>query len=65
MSDMTELFNRDPLKLTNEDIDQIIEEMRKRRHLYKSAPATSTGAKPTLTAKQKAVTSKLNLDFDI
>lgn len=63
MSDMTELFNRDPLKLTDEDIDKIIKEMRDRRHLYKAAPATATAAKP-LTAGQKKA-STLNLDFDI
>ena len=61
MSDMTELFSRDPLGLTNEEIDQIIEEMRAKRHLFQSAPA-STKAKPKVSKTQEAA---LKLDLDI
>lgn len=54
MSDINELFARDPLKLSDEDIDKIIEEYRKKRHQFKALP---TGAAPkSLTAKQEKVT---------
>jgi len=56
MTDINELFSRDPLNHTDEDIDSIIAEMRKRRHLYKAGPANPKAA-PTLTDKQKAATS--------
>ena len=62
MTDVTELFSRDPLSLTNEDIDQIIEEMRKKRHLFQSAPATKPKAAPK---KTKAQASALKLDIDL
>ena len=62
MTDVTELFSRDPLSLTNEDIDQIIEEMRAKRHLFQSAPATKPKAAPK---KTKAQASALKLDLDI
>ena len=57
MTDINELFSRDPLKHTNEDIDQIIAEMRKRRHLYKAGPAQPKTTSTVLTDKQKAVSS--------
>jgi len=57
MTDINELFSRDPLKHTNENIDEIIAEMRKRRHLYKSGPAQPKAASTTLTEKQKAASS--------
>lgn len=62
MTDITELFSRDPLSLTNENIDQIIEEMRAKRHLFQSAPATKPKAAPK---KTKAQASALKLDLDI
>jgi len=65
MTDITELFNRDPMKLTNEDITQIIADMRQKRQLYKAAPALSSGGAKSLTEKQKKVKSALNLDIDI
>lgn len=61
MSDMTELFTRDPLKLTRDDIEQIIVDLRKRRSMFKAAPgAGSKTAKPKMTEKQAAALS-LNL----
>lgn len=57
MSDINELFNRDPLKLTDDDIDKIIEEYRKKRAQFKAMPASSTPKK--LTDKQEAVKKKL------
>ena len=59
MTDITELFSRDPMKLTNENIDEIIEEMRAKRKLFESgAPA----------GKKKAPAKKTtggSLDLDI
>jgi len=57
MTDINELFSRDPLKLTDENIDEIIAYMRKRRHLYIAGPAKSKAASTALTAKQQAVSS--------
>lgn len=64
MTDITELFSRDPLSLTKENIDQIIEEMRAKRHLFQSAPATKPKAAPKKT-KAQASALKLDLDFDL
>ena len=57
MTDINEMFSRDPLDLTNSNIDEIIAEFRKRRHLYNSSPAKAKVASTTLTAKQQAVSS--------
>lgn len=61
-TDINELFSRDPLKLTSDDIDKIIEEMRKRRHLFKAGPAKAAPA--AKTQKQEAV-SKLKIELDL
>lgn len=34
MTDLSELFARDPLELTDQDLDLIIKEMREKRALY-------------------------------
>jgi len=64
MTDMNELFSRDPLSLTDENIDQIIEEMRKRRHLFNAGGATATKAAPKVTAAQ-AATKSLKIELDL
>lgn len=64
MTDMTELFSRDPLSLTNENIDQIIEEMRKKRHLFNAGGSTAGKPKPKLSKGQEA-TKGLDLDIDL
>jgi cytochrome c553 len=51
------LMVRDPLKLNEQDIDQLIAHYRSLRHTYNSAPAA---APVKLTAKEKA-TEGLNL----
>jgi hypothetical protein len=59
MSDINELFSRDPLSLTDTHVDQIIEKYREARHLFNSG---------AVTAKKKAPASKkpaLNLDLDL
>lgn len=64
-TDINELFNRDPLSLTDEDITSIIAEMRKKRHMFKTAPAAGkTKAPAKLTEKQKQVSS-LKIDLEL
>jgi hypothetical protein len=64
-TDINELFSRDPLKLTDEDITKIILEFRKRRNLFNANPAAAAGAAPKkLTAKESAAAS-LKIDLDL
>jgi hypothetical protein len=63
MTDLAELFSRDPLKLTDDNIRSIIEEMRKSRHAFNAGNAKAGSTKPK-TEKQKAIASladKLNI----
>jgi len=65
MSDLAELFARDPLNLTNSDIRSIIEEMRKSRHAFNAGNAKAGSTKP-LTEKQKVIVSlaeKMNINL--
>lgn len=65
MSDLQEFFSRDPLSLTDQDIDKLITEFRARRHLFNSGHKTAGSTKPK-TEKQKEVHSladKLDLDL--
>lgn len=57
MSDIADLMVRDPLKLTEQDIDRLITHYRSLRHTFNSAPAAPLAK---LTAKEK-VTAGLNL----
>lgn len=66
-TDINELFSRDPMSLTDTDIDSIIEEMRKKRHLFNTSPGKTgqtRSAAPKKTAAQQAA-SKLNLDIKL
>jgi len=64
MTDINEMFSRDPLDLTNEDIDDIIEEMRKRRHLFKTVGAPKPG--PTKLTEKQTLASRLDIgDFKL
>lgn len=63
-SDITELFTRDPLSLTNEDITQIIAEFRSRRHLFAQAKRETTStaaAKAQVKRAQKLAQHSLDL----
>jgi hypothetical protein len=65
MSDLAELFSRDPLQLTDEDIRSIIEEMRKSRHAFNAGNAKA-GSTKSKTEKQKQIASladKMNIDL--
>lgn len=69
MSDISELFARNPLSFTKEggEVATIIAEMRKKRAQFNLGNKTAGSTKP-LTGKQKEVLSladKLNLDLDL
>ena len=59
MSDIAILFAKDPLKLTNDDLDKAIAAMREARHKFGAGDKTA-GAAPKLTEKEK-VAQKLDL----
>lgn len=52
MADIAELFARDPLSLTEEDLTHIVEEMRKSRHAFNLGNLKAGSTKPK-TEKQK------------
>jgi hypothetical protein len=56
MTDLAELFARDPLSLTDPDIRSIIEEMRKSRHAFNAGNAKAGSTKPK-SEKQKQIAS--------
>lgn len=65
MSDLAQLFARDPLELTNDDIRLIIEEMRKSRHAFNAGNMKAGSTKPQ-TEKQKTIASlaeKMNISI--
>lgn len=67
MSDIAELFARNPLELTKDDVTKIVEEMRKSRHAF-NAGNMKAGSTKAPTTKQKELTSlsdKLGLNIDI
>lgn len=53
MSDINELFSRNPMDLTDSDIDQIIEKMREQRKSFKQLPLGKAPKK--LTEKEQKV----------
>lgn len=67
MTDINELFSRDPLKLTDDNIDEIIEEMRAKRHLFNSGAGTvkKAPAKSKLAKEGSQLKAKLGLDIDL
>lgn len=65
MTDISELFSRNPLDLTREDINTIIEKMRGSRHAFNLGNKSAGSTKP-LTEKQKAnlaLAEKLKIDI--
>jgi len=65
MTDIAELFARDPLSLTNEDVRTIVEEMRKSRQQFTLGNAKAGSTKPK-TEKQKLMSdlaSKLDISI--
>lgn len=61
MSDITELFMRDPMKLTDDDISGIIQYYRDNRKLF-NAPVA---AKPTAAKKVDPRLAGLKIDLDL
>lgn len=68
MSDMAELFQRDPLELTNQDIDLIIQRYRDARHAFAAGAKTAGKPEAKKSAAQKkgelALKAVGNLDLD-
>lgn len=65
MTDIMELFARDPLSLTKPDISAIIEEMRKSRHAFNAGNKKAGSTRPK-TEKQKTndeLAGKLSLEL--
>lgn len=63
MTDLAELFARDPLTLTQSDLTSIVEEFRKSRHQFNAGNIKAGSTKPK-TEKQKQV-SELIKGLDI
>lgn len=53
-TDIAELFARNPMDLTTENLDAIIDEMRKSRHAFNLGNAKAGSTKPP-TEKQKQI----------
>jgi hypothetical protein len=67
VSDIQELFARDPLKLTKDDITEIVEKFRASRHQFNLGNLKAGSTKPP-TEKQKkidAVAKSFNFDLDL
>lgn len=67
MSDIAELFSRDPLSLTNEDLNEIVTHFRKCRAQF-NLGVTNAGSTKPKSEKAKAadaLASNLNLDLDL
>ncbi|HEY9155545.1 MAG TPA: hypothetical protein VIM69_10460 [Opitutaceae bacterium] len=65
--DMSELFRRDPLSYSKQDIEVIVARFRESRKQFELGNKRAGSTKP-LTAKQKeveALGNKLNLDIDL
>jgi len=65
MTDISELFARDPLSLTKSDITQIITTMRASRHAFNAGNIKAGSTKPP-TEKQKQISdlaSKLKISL--
>lgn len=54
MTDLAELFARDPLQLTRDDITVLVQELRDRRKQF-NLGAAKAGSMKAPTAKQKAL----------
>lgn len=53
MSDLSELFARDPLSYTKEDVTTIVQELRNRRHQFNLGNAKAGSMKPKTPAQKK------------
>lgn len=64
MSDIADLFARDPLELSEQDLDRIIARFREARHTF-SSPAPAKGKAPAKPkdAEVAGLAAKLDLKF--
>ena len=65
MSDIAELFSRDPLSLTNDDISLIITEMRKSRNNFNAGNMKAGNTKPKTEKQQQISTLSSKLGITI
>jgi hypothetical protein len=67
MSDIQELFSRDPLKLTKIDITVIVAKMRESRHQFNLGNKLAGKTKPPTEKQQKVndIAEKLNFTLDL
>ena len=63
-STVAELFARDPMSLSDQDIDKIVTHLRAQRARYVQGDMTAGRTKPKAPPKPSA-TSALNLDLDL
>lgn len=64
MTDIGELFARDPALLTREDIDEMIKAYREARHQFVMG-VTSAGATKKVAAPKPKITNLDDLDIDV
>lgn len=60
MTDLAELFSRNPLELSPADLDQIIQEMRGMRHAF-NAGNMKAGSTKTPKKESESILDKLDL----
>jgi len=64
-TDIAELFARNPLELTKDDISSIIAEMRKSRHAFNAGNMKAGSTKPLTEKQQQIATLASKLDISI
>jgi len=65
MSDITELFARDPLQLTKDDISTIVNKFRESRSAFNLGNKRAGSTKPPTAAQKKAIELKDKLGDDL
>ena len=65
MSDVTELFNRDPLEYTNEDLDKIITTWRSQRAKMAAQPAAAPARTPKKLTPEQAKLKNAGLGLSL
>lgn len=65
MSDLAQLFQIDPLNLTDQDLDEIIKGFRASRHLFQAGNMKAGSTKPKTEKQQKLDALKDKLDINL
>lgn len=65
MADVAELFARDPLSLTEDDLTLIVTEMRKSRHAFNLGNVKAGSTKPKTEKQKKLSDLASGLDISI